>query len=60
MCLVVGFGLGFFVPPAISLIIDFFPVEKQTTAMAVFAIAEQIAAGLVSIVTVMISNFGWR
>jgi len=28
--------------------------------MAVFAIAEQIAAGLVSLVTVMITHLGWR
>jgi len=28
--------------------------------MAVFAIAEQIAAGLVSFVTIMISRLGWR
>lgn len=28
--------------------------------MAVFAIAEQIAAGLVSLVTVLISALGWR
>ena len=38
--LVIGFACGFFVPPAVSLIIDYFPVERQTTAMAVFAIAE--------------------
>lgn len=55
-----GFACGFFVPPAISLIIDYFPVEKQTTAMAVFAIGEQIAAALVSLVTVIISVIGWR
>lgn len=40
LSLVLGFACGFFVPPAISLIIDYFPVERQTTAMAVFAIAE--------------------
>ena len=28
LCLVIGFSLGFFVPPTISLILDFFPVEK--------------------------------
>lgn len=37
---VIGFACGFFVPPAISLIIDYFPIERQTTALAVFAIAE--------------------
>ena len=56
----IGFACGFFVPPAISLIIDYFPVERQTTAMAVFAIAEQIAAALVSLVTVIVSVLGWR
>ncbi len=40
LIIVIGFACGFFVPPAISLIIDYFPVERQTTAMAVFAIAE--------------------
>ena len=40
LSIVIGFACGFFVPPAISLIIDYFPVERQTTAMAVFAIAE--------------------
>jgi MFS family permease len=57
---VIGFACGFFVPPAISLIIDYFPAERQTTAMAVFAIAEQIAAALVSLVTVIVSVIGWR
>jgi len=57
---VIGFACGFFVPPAISLIIDYFPVERQTTAMAIFAIAEQIAAALVSLVTVFVSKIGWR
>jgi len=28
LCLIIGFGLGFFVPPAISLILDYFPPEK--------------------------------
>ena len=26
--LIIGFTLGFFVPPAISLILDFFPVQQ--------------------------------
>jgi MFS family permease len=58
--MVIGFACGFFVPPAISLIIDYFPAERQTTAMAVFAIAEQIAAAMVSLVTVIVSVLGWR
>ena len=28
LIIVIGFACGFFVPPAISLIIDYFPVER--------------------------------
>ena len=57
--LIIGFTLGFFVPPAISLILDYFPVQQQTTAMAVFGIAEQLAAALVNTVTIFITALGW-
>jgi MFS family permease len=57
--IVLGLGLGFFVPPAISLILDYFPVKRQTTAMAVFGIAEQFAAAIVNTVTVFITASGW-
>ena len=35
-----GFLMGFFVPSAISLILDYFPPKRQTTAIAVFGVAE--------------------
>lgn len=57
--LILGFSLGFFVPPAISLILDYFPVQQQTTAMAVFGIAEQFAAALINTVTIFITYLGW-
>jgi hypothetical protein len=46
--------MGFFVPSAISLILDYFPPNRQTTAIAFFGVAEQVAGGLVSLTTLMI------
>lgn len=52
--------MGFFVPSAISLILDYFPPSRQTTAIAFFGVAEQVAGGLVSLTTLMIVQVGWR
>jgi len=55
MRIVLGFALGFFVPPAVSLICDYFPPNRQTTALAVFAFAESVSDGLTDLTTIMIS-----
>lgn len=60
MRIVLGFTIGFFVPPAISLIIDYFPANRQTTAMGAFAVAESLSDGLTSFATVIIGFIGWR
>jgi MFS family permease len=60
MRIVLGFTIGFFVPPAISLIVDYFPANRQTTAMGLFALAESLSDGLTSFATVVIASVGWR
>ena len=50
-----------FAPPAVfSMIADYFPPEKRTTANAIISLAIFVGAGLASITTIFIGSFGWR
>jgi MFS family permease len=50
-----------FAPPAVfSLVADYFPPEKRTTANAVLSLGIFVGAGLASVTTIMIGAVGWR
>ena len=50
-----------FAPPACySLIPDYFPPNKRTTANAVLSLGIFVGAGLASVTTIMIGALGWR
>lgn len=50
-----------FAPPAAySMVADYFPPEKRTTANAVLSLGIFVGAGLASITTIMIGWIGWR
>jgi len=57
-------GLGIFEagtgPPAYSLIADYFPVEKRTTANSVYSLGIYIGQALSSLTTLLINNLGWQ
>lgn len=55
-----GLTQGLYVPIAASLIIDYFPLSKRTSAFAVISIGQSIGIALVSVSTNLITMSGWR
>jgi MFS family permease len=57
-------GLGIFEagtgPPSYSLIADFYPPEKRTTANSVYSLGIYIGQALSSLTTLLIDAFGWK
>lgn len=47
-------------PMAFSLVSDFFPADKRTTANSVLSVANYIGIGLSSLSIILIKNVGWR
>ena len=58
--MLLGVFEAFAPPAAYSLIPDYFPPEKRTTANAVFSLGIFVGASLASITTIMIGVLGWR
>jgi len=58
--MMLGVFEAFAPPAAYSLIPDYFPPEKRTTANAVLSLGIFVGAGLASVTTVMIGKLGWR
>jgi MFS family permease len=58
--MLLGVFEAFAPPAAYSLIPDYFPPEKRTTANAVFSLGIFVGASLASITTIMIGILGWR
>merc|ERR1719464_351686 len=58
--MMLGFFEAFCGPPAYSLIADYFPPEKRTTAIAVYNLGIYIGNALSSLIIVMIEALGWR
>lgn len=57
----VGVGEAAFVPPAHSLIADYFPVERRATAMAVFSMGVHVGLAFGFVLGGWIAEFfGWR
>jgi len=55
-----GIFESFCAPAAYSLIADYFPPEKRTTANAFFSGCIFVGASLSSLTAVMIGQVGWR
>ena len=58
--MMLGFFEAFCGPPAYSLIVDYFPPEVRTTANAIYAFGIYVGVALSSMITLLISLFGWR
>lgn len=58
--MMLGVFEAFAPPAAFSLIPDYFPPHKRTTANAVLSLGIFVGAGLASITTIMIGAIGWR
>ena len=58
--MMLGFFEAFCGPPAYSLIADYFPPEKRTTAIAIYNLGIYVGNALSSLIIVMIETFGWR
>jgi MFS family permease len=58
--MLLGVFEAFAPPAAYSMIADYFPPEKRTTANAVLSLGIFVGAGLASITTIMIGWLGWR
>jgi MFS family permease len=57
-----GLGLGeaFCGPPSYSLLSDYFPPSKRSTANGIFAFGVYLGGGLASISSLADERFGWR
>jgi MFS family permease len=60
MRILLGLALGLFYPIAISLVINYFPVNRTTTAISVLSVGSQLGIALNFMVTVFIEIAGWR
>ena len=58
--MLLGVFEAFAPPAAFSLIADYFPPNKRTTANAVLSLGIFVGAGLGSMSTIMIGAVGWR
>lgn len=58
--MLLGVFEAFAPPAAYSMLPDYFPPEKRTTANAVLSLGIFVGAGLASITTIMIGWLGWR
>lgn len=58
--MLLGVFEAFAPPAAYSLISDYFPPEKRTTANAIFGLGIFFGGSLASITIIMISYIGWR
>jgi len=58
--MLLGVFESFAPPAAYSLVADYFPPEKRTTANAVLSLGIFVGAGLASITIIMIGSVGWR
>lgn len=58
--MLLGVFEAFAPPAAYSMIPDYFPPEKRTTANAVLSLGIFVGAGLASITTILIGSVGWR
>jgi len=58
--MMLGVFEAFAPPAAYSMIPDYFPPEKRTTANAVLSLGIFVGAGLASITTIIIGSIGWR
>ena len=45
---------------AFSLVSDFFPADRRTTANSILSVANYIGIGLSSLSIILIKNVGWR
>lgn len=60
LTMVYGFLEGLASPALISLITDYFPQNRQTSAFAVFHIVSSFASSLGALTTIFIGLVGWR
>jgi MFS family permease len=58
--IMLGVFEAFAPPAAYSLVADYFPPNKRTTANAVLSLGVFVGAGLASVTTIMIGLVGWR
>lgn len=58
--MLLGVFEAFAPPAAYSMIPDYFPPQKRTTANAVLSLGIFVGAGLASVTTIMIGAIGWR
>lgn len=58
--MLLGVFESFAPPAAYSLIADYFPPEKRTTANAIFGLGIFFGSSLASITIIMIGSIGWR
>jgi predicted MFS family arabinose efflux permease len=60
MRILLGLALGLFYPIAISLVINYFPVNRITTAIGFLSAGSQLGVALISMTTIFIGMAGWR
>jgi MFS family permease len=58
--MLLGVFEAFAPPAAFSLVADFFPPERRTTANAVLNLGSPWGTGLASLTTIIIGSLGWR
>jgi MFS family permease len=58
--MLLGVFEAFAPPAAYSLVADYFPPERRTTANAVLSLGIFVGAGLASVTTIIIGAIGWR
>lgn len=60
MRILLGLALGLYYPIAISLVINYFPENRTTTAFSVLNVGSQLGIALNFMVTIFIGIAGWR
>ncbi len=58
--MLLGVFEAFAPPAAYSLVADYFPPERRTTANAILSLGIFVGAGLASVTTIIIGLIGWR